>query len=595
LRPQRTTLWLLAALALSAPWALAFLLGLRALSFDEIEYARATDWVAHGRVPYRDFWEHHVPLQWYVFAPVARLIGGAGVARVLLLRAAQLAVWAAAFWALIRLIRESLRLGRLEQSRPYILAPLAALGTSAGFVMPAIEYRVDALGAMCILAALVLAWRRPALAGVCLAAAVLANLRFAGLAAVIGLLALVTDIDERRWRVPPVRTVLKLAAGGLGVAAAYAGYLLATGSLQAFAEHVLADNRVISRYGQGRFIELLALTARSFDLSGLLLLAGSLAGIALAARGLRRPGLLEAVAIAQTASLVFVAGMSVHYPYHFLIVYLLSAPLLAAVLQAAPRLQVAATVVIVATVAINIAYVTGKSLDRIRYQDAVMRAVDAATKPNERVWDGVGYAMTREPAYRYWFLPHGAWSLVQTGRGSRYDPRPSPPAAVITDARIVTWLDAQDDLRRWITTHYVPTERHLWLPGPSARLEPHGGADWTIIRDGDYRLVAAPRFAGHIWFEQPLIVAAVAGPGLRQLTIDLSTVSPPPPGALTLTVDGRAADPARPLRLGRGARVSLRSNEDQPVGAFLVPAEATKLFDAPFNGIGLDEPVVALR
>ncbi|HKO55982.1 MAG TPA: hypothetical protein VJ276_08895, partial [Thermoanaerobaculia bacterium] len=510
------------------------------------------------------------------------------------LRVAQLAVWAGAGWALWRLMREMLGLGRLE-SRPYILAAFAALAASAGFVMPAIEYRVDALGAMLILVALAFAWRRPALAGACLAAAVLANIRFAGLAAVIGLLALIIDIDGHRWRLPPLRQLLRLAAGGFGVAAAYTAYLVATGSLHPFVEHVIGDNRVISLHGQRQFIQLLALTARSFDLAGLLLLAGSVAGIALVVRRLQRPGLPEAVAIAQTASIAFVAAMAVHYPYHFLIIYLLAAPLMAAVLQAAPRLQIAATVVIIATVAINAFYFEGKSFDRIRYQDSVMRAVDAATRPDERVWDGVGYAVAREPAYRYWFLPRGAWHLVQAGRGPRYDPRPSPPAAVIADYRIVTWLDAQDDLRQWITTHYVPTDRHLWLPGPSARLEPRGAADWTIIHDGDYRLVAAPRFAEHVWFERPLIVAAVRGPALRQLTIDVAAVPPPPPGALTLTIDGRAADPARPLHLARGARVRLQSNENQPVGAFLVPASAEKLFDAPFDGISLDEPIFALR
>ena len=37
---------------------------LHPIVWDEIEYFRATDWVAHGLVPYRDFWEHHTPLQW---------------------------------------------------------------------------------------------------------------------------------------------------------------------------------------------------------------------------------------------------------------------------------------------------------------------------------------------------------------------------------------------------------------------------------------------------------------------------------------------------------------------------------------------------
>src|SRR5436305_15332505 len=43
--------------------------GLHPLVWDEIEFFRATDWVRRGLVPYRDFWEHHTPLQWFLFAP----------------------------------------------------------------------------------------------------------------------------------------------------------------------------------------------------------------------------------------------------------------------------------------------------------------------------------------------------------------------------------------------------------------------------------------------------------------------------------------------------------------------------------------------
>ena len=50
----------------------------RALSWDEVGYFRATDRVAQGRAPYRDFFEHHPPLQWVLVAPVARLTEGPG-------------------------------------------------------------------------------------------------------------------------------------------------------------------------------------------------------------------------------------------------------------------------------------------------------------------------------------------------------------------------------------------------------------------------------------------------------------------------------------------------------------------------------------
>src|SRR3954470_15709609 len=71
--------------------------GLHPLVWDEIEFFRATDWVRHGLVPYRDFWEHHTPLQWFLFAPITALTNSPGVSAILLMRSAQLPLWIATF------------------------------------------------------------------------------------------------------------------------------------------------------------------------------------------------------------------------------------------------------------------------------------------------------------------------------------------------------------------------------------------------------------------------------------------------------------------------------------------------------------------
>src|SRR5207248_600379 len=60
-------------IAVSVLARLVSLQGLHPLNWDELEYFRATEWVRHGLVPYRDFWEHHTPLQWFLFAPAAAL------------------------------------------------------------------------------------------------------------------------------------------------------------------------------------------------------------------------------------------------------------------------------------------------------------------------------------------------------------------------------------------------------------------------------------------------------------------------------------------------------------------------------------------
>jgi hypothetical protein len=71
------------------------LAGLHPLVWDEIEFFRATDWVRQGLVPYRDFWEHHTPLQWFLYAPIAALTHSAGAPAIIFMRFAQIPLWVA--------------------------------------------------------------------------------------------------------------------------------------------------------------------------------------------------------------------------------------------------------------------------------------------------------------------------------------------------------------------------------------------------------------------------------------------------------------------------------------------------------------------
>ena len=47
----------------------------RAFSEDEIEHIHASWYVQNGQVPYRDFFEHHHPLLWFLLAPLMALCG----------------------------------------------------------------------------------------------------------------------------------------------------------------------------------------------------------------------------------------------------------------------------------------------------------------------------------------------------------------------------------------------------------------------------------------------------------------------------------------------------------------------------------------
>src|SRR5947199_1146816 len=90
----------MAAIAAAVAARLLQLAGLHPLNWDEVEFFRATDWVRRGLVPYRDFWEHHTPLQWFVFAPVTALIHSPAAKAILLMRWVQLPLWIAIFWLL---------------------------------------------------------------------------------------------------------------------------------------------------------------------------------------------------------------------------------------------------------------------------------------------------------------------------------------------------------------------------------------------------------------------------------------------------------------------------------------------------------------
>ena len=76
----RTCRWLLAspvALAILMGCAVALRVGMignAPLDPDEAEHLNAAWLVGQGRVPYKDYWDHHAPLFFYATAPLVRLL-----------------------------------------------------------------------------------------------------------------------------------------------------------------------------------------------------------------------------------------------------------------------------------------------------------------------------------------------------------------------------------------------------------------------------------------------------------------------------------------------------------------------------------------
>lgn len=431
--------WLIGVAALLRLLPLA---RLHPIAWDEIEYFRATDWVARGLVPYRDFWEHHSPLQWFVFAPVAAMTSSPGVSAILAMRWAQLPLLVATFVLLAKWMR---REGASELAAR--MAVLLAI-CSTLFTLGAIEYRVDVLGCALYVAGLFFGgWAGGA--ALCLAA--FANVR-------LGPLIVVTILLSRtRWRA---------MAGAAAAFVACSIYFVATSSAAIAVRRVWTENYLADKLSVEPSMPLLRRLAAPFGFVGggfdpaavdagtiVIFLAG-LAGLFL-----KR----DRTAILQIANIAFVASMKAVYHYHFMIVILLALPFVAAVVERLPRRAVAAIVAVAIAVSAFASVFRGKEAD-LDYQDFVMREIHRRTPPGARVFDGVGWAIRREPAYRYWFLAQNVRTLEARGVFEPYDIAARPPDAVVLSIPTRAWLGGHREQAEFVRRNYRPVLRELWLP-----------------------------------------------------------------------------------------------------------------------------------
>jgi len=555
-----------------------------ALAWDEIEFFRATRWIGEGRVPFRDFWEHHLPLQWIVFAPLARwLADGPGVESVLMMRLAQIPLWIATFALLLAIARREL--GESASRWGAIVLLLAA----PSFTNAAIEYRVDTVGNLAFIAALAIAilwptrWGWTAF-GACMSMAVLANMRMAPLVAFVGVLMLVCDLGARRWRWSA--RPLWMSAGIAPVVVLFVGGLLATGAWPAFVANVIELNRqmdaIMSGVASGSLAPTLLAPLIDRDIAAIVFWLLGIGGCAFALREVRRPGPIQFFAILAIASVLSVAMLGVQYPYHLQNAYLLLVPLVALALHEAARRASLAPTLAAVVIAIALLVNAAPLLQRdsfgatMRYEDRIMTEVDRLTTKDDVVWDGVGYALRREPAYRYWFLPTGLRLMAAAGEIEAYSTRDlarRPPAAIVYGLRMKWWLDDFPETARWSFRHYVPLYRDLWIPGLGTRIEPRPmKIVWQAPDDGRYEIFASELLARHPWLTRPKEYLAMQGRTLEGMQIPLRQLPPMAHDALRWTVDGHPVAPGtRFLTLRRGSRVELTTSANVPAGVLVVP------------------------
>lgn len=533
------------------------------LGWDELEFFRATKWVSEGRVPFRDFWEHHTPLQWLVFAPIARFIDSPGADAVVAMRWAQALVWVAIIALVLRLSREPARWWALVL---LFAAPL--------FVRSAVEYRVDVPGHLGFLGALLAALRGRWLAyGALMSAAVLANMRLAPLVVITSAVMLFWRDGRWRWNAP----ALRMFAGVAAVAVPFVAWLFLTNTWEAFYLGVVRYNLISSELFEGLAVNTLAeqllLPVLTLDAAAIVLWCAAIAGCVLALRGIGTPGAPQILAVVFLASVATVAMLEVQYEYHWVGSYLLMVPLAALALERVPRLWW----IVPAVAAVSLAVSFPRTTEPMRYQDYVMREADRRTRPDERVFDGSAYALRREPAYRYWFLPIGIRQLAAQGSIRPYDIAARPPAAIVHNLRMQRWFEIFPKSGTFATRNYVPLTRDLWVPGLSATLPPGAALTWTAHRAGTYTLHASEPLVRHPWLTQPLRYAAIQGPPATRYAIPLRRL---PPARVRWSVDGIPVT-GRSVQLKKGARVTVASDERQAIGILLVPSDVDVLCAAP--------------
>lgn len=556
------------------------------LTWDELEFYRATRWVAEGQVPFRDYWEHHLPLQWVLFAPVSALFGDdAGADAVLAMRWAQLVLWIAIVAIVMALAR---RAGVSAWGRWMALAFLIA---SPWFTRTAIQYRVDVPGNLAYLGAIALVVLRTGSArtwagfGALMSAAVLSNMRLAPLAVITAAVMLFRRSDGERWRWNG--RALWMAAGVVPVAALFTAQLVFTGAWPGFVEGVIRYNTITAGMlpPEARsFVDRIVAPLIQRDIAAVSFTAAAIAGAALAFRSIRNAGVMTVMAIAAVASLAAVASMGVHYDYHFQNALLLMFPLAAAALDRVQRHAVLVITVAAAALLMNAVPIVAGPFGRdLRYQDEVMRAADSVTAPDADVWDGCGYALRREPAYRYWFLPAGVRFLATANLIEPYDVEriaENPPAAIVYNVRIDLWIRAFPRLAAYVFRHYLPLYQNLWIPGMSATVRPDApAASWTVPATGRYRFWASELLAKHPWLARPAEYGHLAG---EDLAIPLDRLPLVDPGSFEWRIDGVPVPPGtRELHLRRGATLELESSVRSPTGVVVAPEGVTLLSRMP--------------
>ncbi|MHA7634056.1 hypothetical protein [Corallococcus sp. M7] len=470
-------------------WGLGVVLGVLALqasrlalhkafSIDEFQYAHAAWLMAHGQVPYRDFFEVHFPLVYQLLAPLFRLLGD-DPRNVLALRAAMLVPLAGACASVFFLNRREGRIAAL-------LAPVLLLCTP-GFLHFASEVRPDALTAALFLGALAALSVQPGsvrssfLAGALLVASAWGSqkaLFFGGLVAAV----LLVDFLPRRNASPALIAAPRAFFAGIVVAAgSVSAYLTVTNSWGAWWRWCFVWASEHQRHYPGfSWREYLVPALGAQPAFFLLSAVGFVATFLRLRKHPRTPDLLLLVAVPATFGAY--ALQRAPFPYSLLPFLGVLAPLAARgtlIVVSGLRTPAVRTLglaglggLFVVQAARVEALLDGGGNAR---QREVLARIAALTGPEDVVYDNSGGYVSRPHAHFYFYTDAYL-------RGSLVDLLSNEmPRALVEQGCVLRVDDLRTSglppaLRRFLDAHYQPYDGDLFLWGQRYRVPSDSGA-----------------------------------------------------------------------------------------------------------------------
>jgi hypothetical protein len=505
---MRRVLRLLVLFALCAAWVVMLhrvhdLARHRHFTIDEWQYGHATWLVGRGEVPYRDFYEHHVPLSYVLHAPL--LADEAPFPE----RALRLRSIVFAWIASLSVLLGAATFAATRRAPLAVLTAFVPFGFGFG-LLSVVDYRADNFAAFLFLAALALVEvnrsrdRRDTslVAGVLLGLALWTTQKMVYVVGGTGLALAVVDLA--RWRAgarPPF--VARPGALLLGLGATLAAGIAALAAsgvlveafeitvLHAVAHEAAHPPMPLSRFA-APFLASTPITTPLFALGALLALATPHGRFWL---------LPLAVAAASGAAI------RAQFPYNYVLACLLLGIAALAgfawVVERAPlrgRLEAARPLLWLLPLLVlpeQIGFTRGVSDNR--HQLALLEAVERFTGPDDVVIDGAGGALFR-PHASYWWYHGGAHRRMLPGVFSERlleDYRRSAAPLWIRDLRL---QGLPQSVRDFFASHYVRVDGDLYALG--FRLPPGGDAprsvEIDVLRAGDWNVFAAVRGdAGH--------------------------------------------------------------------------------------------------